>query len=265
MPAPKTNADELFAVAADCWGYLETERLDGWELRAGAGFTHRANSVWPVGPLTRALPAALASVSAWYAARDLPALVQAAVGSELDELLTTHGCADGQAAALRQTADVAEARAYLAELAYPNVPISTADRPQDRWLRLYRTGSIPPHAKEILGAGARYRYATVYDEASGEPLAIGRAVLAGPSDSWVGLAGIETAPAARRQGLARLIIRTLLDWAAGQGAAHAMLEVTDGNGPALALYAGMGFATNHRYHYRPVPGPGAAAADPADC
>ena len=79
-----TNADELFAVAADCWGYLETERVDGWELRAGVGFTHRANSVWPLGPLSRGLPEALASVSAWYAGRELPPLVQAVVGSELD-------------------------------------------------------------------------------------------------------------------------------------------------------------------------------------
>lgn len=265
MPVPKTSADELFAVAADCWGYLETERIDGWELRAGAGFAHRANSVWPLGPLTRELPAALASISEWYAARELPALVQAAVGSELDALLTAHGCQDGTSGALRQVADVAEARAYLAPLDYPNAPISTADRPQDRWLRLYRAGALPPQAKEILGAGERYCYATVYDETSGEPLAIGRAVLAGPSNSWVGLAGIETAPAARRRGLARLIIKTLLDWAAGQGARHTMLEVAEGNEPALALYAGMGFETEHRYHYRPVPRADAPAVDPAAC
>ncbi len=259
------SADELFAIAADCWGYLETDRVDGWELRAGAGFTHRANSVWPVGALSRDLPAALASIDAWYAGRELPALVQAVVGSELDELLTAHGCEQGLAAALRQTAPVAEARARLSGFDYPNVPISTADRPQDRWARLYRSGTIPAHAKEILGAGARYRYATVYDEASGEPLAIGRAVLAGPKNSWVGLAAIETAPAARRRNLARLIIRTLLDWAAERGAAEAMLEVAADNAPALALYGALGFTTGHAYHYRPIRRPAPARVDAAAC
>jgi GNAT superfamily N-acetyltransferase len=266
MPASKTNADdELLAVAADCWGFLENERLGGWELRAGAGFTHRANSAWPLAPLGRELSEALESIGAWYAGRELPALVQTVVGSELDGLLTAHGCAAGLAGALRQIADVAEARARLAGRAYPNVPLSTAQRPQDRWLRLYRAGGIPPQAKEILGAGEQYCYATVYDEASGEPLAIGRAVLAGPSGSWVGLAGIETAPAARRRGLARLIIKTLLDWAAAHGAARAMLEVTAENEAALALYSSLGFATGHHYHYRTIPRPGAPAVDPAAC
>lgn len=265
MPVPITDADELFAVAAQCWGYLETERVDGWELRAGVGFTHRANSVWPLGPLSRELPAALASVTDWYTGRELPPLVQAVVGSELDELLTAHGCADGLDSALRQTAEVAGARARLAGLSYPNVPLSTADRPQDRWLRLYRAGGIPPQAKEILGGGERFCYATVYDEASGEPLAIGRAVLAGPADRWVGLAGIETAPAARRRGLARLILRTLLDWAAARGAVYAMLEVTPENHAAIALYTGLGFSTRHHYHYRPLPTARASCVDPAEC
>jgi len=255
----------VFAVAADCWGYLETERVDGWELRAGVGFTHRANSVWPLGPLSRELPAALASISAWYAGRELPPLVQAVVGSELDAQLTAHGCAEGLAGSLRQTADVAAVRAYLGTLSHPNVALSTADRPQDRWLRLYRAGGVPPQAKEIMGGSERHCYATVYDETSGEPLAIGRAVLAGPAADWVGLAGIETAPSARRRGLARLIIKTLLDWAAERGAVYAMLEVAEGNDPALALYASMGFATHHRYHYRPIPLPNLSVVDPCAC
>lgn len=259
MPVPPTtDADELFAVAADCWGFLEAERLDGWELRAGAGFTHRANSAWPIGPLSRTLPDALSSVSAWYAGRDLPALVQAVVGGALDRELTAYGCAPGRAAALRLTGDVAVARAQLSGLSLPNAALSTADRPQDRWLRLYRAGGIPPQAKQILGASERHFYATVYDEASGEPLAIGRAVLAGPSASWVGLAGIETAAAARRRGLARLIIKALLDRAGEHGATRATLEVTEQNGPALALYTGMGFSRHHRYHYREIPRPGSA-------
>lgn len=253
----KTSADEhgpheLLAVAADFWGYLEAESLDGWELRAGAGFTNRANAVWPIGPLHRPLTQALDEVRAWYAERGLAAQVVAEIGSEFDLALVEHGCGDGHDDAFRQTAPLAPALEILSGHQYPNVPVSTADRPQDRWLRLYRAGTVPPEAKEILGSGARYRYATIYDEFSGEPLAIGRAALASGTCPWVGLAGIETAPTARRRGLARLILRTLLAWAAEQGAEHAMLEVHRTNDAALALYRQLGFVTAHEYHYRTV-------------
>jgi ribosomal protein S18 acetylase RimI-like enzyme len=83
-------------------------------------------------------------------------------------------------------------------------------------------------------------------------LAIGRAALAGGSRSWVGLAGIETAPNARRRGLARLILSTLLRWAAEQGAERVMLEVRRENEAAITLYRQLGFATAHEYHYRMV-------------
>lgn len=249
----RADVDGLFAVAADGWGFLEAERLDGWELRAGEGFTNRANSAWPLGPLRRPLSQALDEVREWYAARGLPGQVQAAVGTELDARLTELGCGPGRHGALRQTAAVGPAIEALTARAHPNVPVSTAERPQDRWLRLYRAGTLPPNAKQILGAGERYCYATIYDEASGEPLSIGRAVLSGPGLRWVGLAAIETAPAVRRRGLSRLVLRTLLQWAAQHGAERAMLEVLADNEPAIALYRTLGFGTAHAYHYRPVP------------
>jgi len=258
MSARRTDADKLFAIAADCWGFLESEPVDGWELRAGAGFTNRANSAWPLGPLQRQLTQALDAVRLWYAERGLPPQVQSVVGSEFDEQLVAHGCHEAHDGALRQTAPVGPALEVLAAYNHPNVPVSTAERPQDRWLRLYRAGTVPPHAKEILGSGAEHCYATIYDEASGEPLSIGRAVLAGESGSWVGLAAIETTPAARRRGLSRLIMRTLLLWAAERGAEHAMLEVTTGNEPAITLYRELGFTTAHEYHYRNVPQPAVA-------
>jgi ribosomal protein S18 acetylase RimI-like enzyme len=253
----QTSADGLFAVAADFWGYLESEPLDGWELRAGAGFTNRANSVWPLGPLSRPLPQALDAIRAWYTERGLSAQVLAEIGSEFDVALVEHGCGEAHDDAYRQTAAVAPALEALNGYQHPNVPLSTADRPQDRWLRLYRQGTIPPQAKEILGSGERYRYATIYDESSGEPLAIGRAALSMASGGWVGLAAIATAPAARRRGLARLILRTLLAWAEEHGAEHAMLEVRRENEAALALYRQLGFVTAHEYHYRTI---GVAAA-----
>lgn len=248
----KADAEKLVALAADCWGCLESETVEGWELRAGAGFTNRANSVWPLGATPRPLSRTLDVIRAWYAERGLPPQVLTTVGSELDAELAALG-SPAHNAALMQTAAVDPAIEALVARAHPNVPVSTAERPQDRWLRLYRAGTVPTEAKTILGSGPRYCYATIYDEHSGEPLSIGRAVLAGESGSWVGLAGIETAPDARRRGLARLILRTLLQWAAQRGAEHALLEVLPDNEGALTLYGELGFTTAYEYHYRTLP------------
>lgn len=248
----RADAEKLFAIAADCWGFLESESVGAWELRAGGGFTNRANSVWPLGPAPLPLPRTLAAVRAWYAERGLPPQVLTMIGDDLDTELAGLGCRAHDAAVL-QIAAVGPAIEALVARAHPNVPVSTAERPQDRWLRLYRAGTVPAEAKTILGSGPRLCYATIYDEHSGEPLSIGRAVLAGETKSWVGLAGIETAPEARRRGLARLVLRTLLQWAAQHGAEHALLEVTSHNDGAMALYRELGFATAYEYHYRTLP------------
>jgi GNAT superfamily N-acetyltransferase len=66
---------------------------------------------------------------------------------------------------------------------------------------------------------------------------------------WVGFRGIEVDPAARRRGLGLAVMAALLDWGASAGATTAYLQVLDGNDPALALYARLGFATHHAYRY----------------
>jgi ribosomal protein S18 acetylase RimI-like enzyme len=69
------------------------------------------------------------------------------------------------------------------------------------------------------------------------------------ADDWVGFRGIEVAPEHRRQGLARTVMATLLEWGAERGATTAYLQVLGHNAAALALYEGMGFTTHHAYAY----------------
>lgn len=65
---------------------------------------------------------------------------------------------------------------------------------------------------------------------------------------------MRTAPSHRRQGLARLVLASLLDWARGAGAAEAYLQVEASNAPAIALYTAAGFRTAYAYRYwRPAP------------
>jgi N-acetylglutamate synthase len=72
---------------------------------------------------------------------------------------------------------------------------------------------------------------------------------AGCDGDWVGFAGIEVAPSARRRGLGLAVMATLLEWGAEQGATTAYLQVLDDNDAALGLYARLGFRTHHRYCY----------------
>ncbi|CAM5733398.1 hypothetical protein SFUMM280S_04446 [Streptomyces fumanus] len=46
---PAASYEELARITARAWPPVESERLGGWELRAAAGFTRRANSVLPLG------------------------------------------------------------------------------------------------------------------------------------------------------------------------------------------------------------------------
>jgi N-acetylglutamate synthase len=81
----------------------------------------------------------------------------------------------------------------------------------------------------------------------GEVVACGLAKLEG---AHAGLFAVNTAPAHRRQGLARAIVGALLAEASRQGARVAYLQVTADNEAALALYRPFGFTPVYDYWYR---------------
>lgn len=256
---------ELLAVAAGGWGYAEAEWIDGWHARSSAGFTNRANSAWPIAvqgeSALAGLPRTLETLRAWYTARGLPAQVQCAVDSDLDHALAALGHGRTAQLSMRQNAPVDSLLAALAQHDISSRPDTTcvlADRPDAGWLGVYRSGTLPPVAARVLGAGEDgIRFAAVTDDRDGSTLAIGRVALAaapggaGPA-GWAGIAGIEVAPAARRRGLAKAVIRELIVWAAGRGVTDVFLEVFSANAAALELYRTLGFSTHHAYHYRMI-------------
>jgi len=82
-------------------------------------------------------------------------------------------------------------------------------------------------------------------------------------DEWVGmiaghdqgarvaLLSMWVAPSHRRFGVGRRLVRTLLEWAEPKSAREVYLFVTDGNDPARALYASMGFAPSGKVDAHP--------------
>jgi ribosomal protein S18 acetylase RimI-like enzyme len=80
----------------------------------------------------------------------------------------------------------------------------------------------------------------------GQPAAVGACAVEG---EWAGIMGMRTAPAFRRQGLARRLFRTLTAFAASAGAIRAYLQVDQDNASAIALYEAEGFESGYLYRY----------------
>lgn len=67
----------------------------------------------------------------------------------------------------------------------------------------------------------------------------------------VELVSMWTSPTARRRGIGRQLVRSVVDWAETTGAERVGLWVTRGNEPASVLYEGIGFEATG--DYQPLP------------
>ena len=76
---------------------------------------------------------------------------------------------------------------------------------------------------------------------------VGYGVLA---DGWLGIFGMGTSTAHRRQGVASSILAALRTEARARGVDRAYLQVETDNTAAIRLYERSGFAPSHGYHYR---------------
>jgi ribosomal protein S18 acetylase RimI-like enzyme len=242
---PRAEAAELQEYAARAWPATETAPLGGWTLRASGGFTRRANSALAAGDPGLPLPQAAEAVSAWYAARHLPAYVQVwdpAVDAALGEL----GWAAEAPAAVR-TAPLAP----LADAAADTSAVLLDREPGAGWLaRYHRTGAPAGAALEVLRGGPSVWFATVPGPAGDAPAAIGRLVVDG---RWAHFAAVEVDPGRRRRGLARAVMAALAERALREGATAALLQAEADNAAARALYDRLGFTDHHTYGYRRAP------------
>ena len=73
-------------------------------------------------------------------------------------------------------------------------------------------------------------------------------------DGLLVVESVVTDPAHRQRGLARRTVGKLIDWACGQAASGAALQVVADNDAAILLYRSLGFTRElYRYHYRREP------------
>lgn len=232
------------------WPAAHSTELDGWLVRRNDGVTLRANSVLPAGaPFD--LGKALDYVENLYQAHGITPSFQispAAQPTDLDAQLEARGY-EVRNPTLVQCADIAD---VLAKLPESTADVNISSVPSDRWMKCWWAvdgrGGGPAEqaaAQQILERG-RALYAVLPGEAE-DAKAIGRLALV---DDWAGLYCLAVDEGFRRQGLARTVIRTLLQEATNRGVERVFLCVVEANTPARALYDRLGFRTVSQYHYR---------------
>ncbi len=217
VPPRASVRDRVPAREAQVRGFalfpdLQTAPLGDWVLRDSPTATaRRANSVLAFGPSGLPDAEAVAAVVAHYR-RPVAAVL---AGSAEDHLFTGLGWVPES-----HEADTLFQVAGLAQVA--------------RAVRAVDDGAV------VLAVDGDVVTADAGGVAGG---------VAAYADDWVGFRAIEVDPAHRRRGLGRQVMAALVGWGAERGAATAYLQVLSDNEPALALYAGLGFRTHHRYRY----------------
>lgn len=237
---------DLQEVAAAGWPAPETATLGEWILRAGGGWTMRANSVLALGDPGRDLDAALAHVRDWYAQRGLPSrfCLPLPLVSALDAELATRGWvgpADNHEVLLL-TADTAAIPGPRRDVP----PVVLSEAPGAAWIAACgANGAVPEIGLAVLTGPSSAVFAEI--RVDDEVAAIGRATL---ERGWVGISTVETRLGERRRGLARQVVTALVGHGRTQGARHVYLQVSSDNEPARALYDRLGLTMHHRYRYR---------------
>ncbi|MFD6855788.1 GNAT family N-acetyltransferase [Rhodococcus sp. NPDC060090] len=245
-PIRTAEIRSLEHAAAAGWPGLEQAWIDGWFLRAGGGFTGRANSATPLGPrgtvADPADPEVRARLHGWFADRGLPLLLL------LPERLAPipAGGVPGK--------QVQVMAADLDNVPLPPGPgpVAISPEPDADWLALYRGGNFPDVAGAVLGAVAAGTLGFGRIGARGTaPIAIGRVAVTDAPDGrrWAGLSAVEVSAEHRRQGVGTLLSGSLLGWGRELGATHAYVQIETGNIASRELYAGLGFVDHHRYGY----------------
>lgn len=240
----------LESAAADGWPGVERAWLDGWLLRAGNGYTRRANSALPLGTVDGPVQLGqdtLTRIGQWYDERGLPMLLA------LPDRLVP------ELPGLRTWCEVAVLGIDIDNFVLPQGPsmVRIDAEPNAAWLDLHRfqgedttpVGPMEPD-RDVLTA---VHQGEAGFAALGLPslLAIGRATVTVAPDGrrWVGLSCIAVAGPHRRHGLGTLVCAELIRWGHRRGATHAYLQVEVENTGALALYRELGFIEHHRYRY----------------
>lgn len=238
---------DLERLAARGWRGTEEGHLGDWLLRAGGGFTGRANSALVIGEPGLPPARAVDAVARWYTDRGLPpcAMLPGRQSRAADDTFAEAGW--------ERDEDVLVLTAPLIPARVDGVPVTLRPEPDDAWLAGYRHRgrSLPPTAREVLTNAEDVVFAAV--RLDPEPAALAAVARGVVTDGWLGVSAVTVEEPYRRRGLATAVMAALQRWGADRGARWVYLQVSASNGPARALYRHLCFVEHHRYHYRYAP------------
>ncbi|MDO5503263.1 MAG: GNAT family N-acetyltransferase [Actinomycetia bacterium] len=254
-PHRALSVEDLERVMVGAWPPSEQEPLGEWVLRAGAGFTARANSALVVGHPDRPLPAALEEVEQWYAARHLlPVLaLPMAPGQQLTddavavEASRTGWSTDDPVLVLTGATRVVVAAAQrTAPGPHNGIEVETADRISEDWFTTYARSrtAVRHHVQAVLEGSPAQWFAVARSGSS--VLGVGRV---GINAGWAGIGAMWVEPQARSQGIGTAVLQALLERALEHGCVSTHLQVESANTAAVGLYRRLGFTDHHAYVY----------------
>ena len=247
---------DLERLASKGWQGTSTEHLGDWLLRAGAGFTGRANSVLPLGSPEMEIDDSLSVVTAFYRRHQLSPLFQIPLDRPGSEIACLDGDLDHRGwSAFNPTWVLVATLEESLQRCPPRSDLPPAqfdDHPSAAWLGgyLYRGSQLPPSAVHVLENAENVVFASVAN--SDGQAAVARGVL---TDGWLGVTALTVEKTRRRSGVGRHLMAELTRWAVERRAHSAYLQVAAENDAALRLYDTLGYLRHHQYHYRRAPQP----------
>lgn len=208
----------LLAAMEPTWPPARMWREGPWMLRDGAGGGGRVSAATLEGELDGPFPPLVM-------VRDGETALDAALAAEGHRVEDTVILYEAPVAALTGEGDAA-----------PEWP------PSDRTVEMWgQTGKIGPSRLAVMERSLCPKTVIACEG--------GAAFVAVNGDLAV-LHALEVAVSHRRRGLGHGLLRGAAGWADGQGATRLALVVSEGNGPARALYRSAGMVETGRYHYR---------------
>ncbi|BBY63315.1 N-acetylglutamate synthase, CG3035 family [Mycolicibacterium helvum] len=225
-PVRASEIRALEHAAALAWPGTEQSWQDGWLLRAGGGYTSRANSAVPLD--FSATVEALPPILDWYRQRGLPPWLALP-----ERLLPIR--ADGTKHTRVMVTDLTGTE--------PDPAVTLHGSPDAAWLAGYER-DVPA---EVLTAvvGGEVVFASLATAAVGR----GAVTTAPDGTRWLGISAVHVSADQRRRGHARRLCLALFGWGARQGASRAYVQVLSENNGAIQLYHSLGFRLHHHHRY----------------
>ncbi|HEU4667826.1 MAG TPA: GNAT family N-acetyltransferase [Arthrobacter sp.] len=229
------------------WPAVERRDTGEWVLRAAAGVTQRANSVWPRDAADHPVDA-LREAMQWYRERRLPLIFQMTdtpANARLNHVLDAQGFTRQSETLImsRPLGNVFRGSA--------SAEVELLDGPDEEWLNLWwsvdgRGGEAERQTARAVLAGCPSLYALVRGD-DGVPAAVGRLAMVHGTG---GIYCMATSPSRRRRGYATAVLQALQSEGAARHVESFWLLVTAANHAARQLYGQAGFTESGRYIYR---------------